>query len=232
MNIEKFETTLYDMLANILPGYLLVLCFSIIEATYLKTSLFALSVIGEELLIFTIFAYFLGQIGHSLISLLKEKKQPWFSDRKHRLKNYLYDAVCEAAIDSYGLNNIKISDIDRLDSFMLAENYLLVSGEPPGRETLIAREGFLKSSMFGTTVLSFTAIGALIKHGIVIQIEPGQYSGLGFIATILIAVTLIGITLLFRNRMMFFNRLKVNSILLMFLAQYNNQKRKGEYLGK
>jgi hypothetical protein len=72
MNFEKVSLTLYDVFGYIVPGYVMLLVASLAESTFGKTGFLSLSDTTDNVLISIIAAYFLGNICHSIGSLLRE----------------------------------------------------------------------------------------------------------------------------------------------------------------
>lgn len=218
MSLDKISLTLYDFLGYLLPGYVLILVCSLVESTFLGTNLFSLSCITDNLLPITVIAYFLGQASHGIGSLLKEWRYGWFSDRSLRLSSPLLERVQEVAKDTYG---VKLGDGEKLDTlelYLLADSYVVASGGSIERDVLMAREGSFKASMVAFGFLSLVLFSSLIVGGTKIQAQPGTFTRLTWITTTALAVVTLCLTLLFRRRFVFFNRVKVNNALLAFLA--------------
>jgi hypothetical protein len=218
MGIEKISLTLYDLLGYLLPGYVLLFVCSLIEATFLDSSLLNLSRITDDLLPSVIVAYFLGHACHGVGSLLRDSLHKWFSGRELHLSSSLFERAREVAKDAYGARLAEDEKLDTLETYLLADSYLVASECVIDRDTMIAREGFFKASMVSFGALFIVLLCSLIVGGVKIQTEPGIFVDLAWIATTVLAVIILGLTLLFRKRFIFFNRLKINRTLLTFLA--------------
>lgn len=218
MNLDKISLTLYDFLGYLLPGYVLIFACSLIESTLLGSNLFALSCISDNLLPFSVLAYFLGQAGHRISSLLKEWRYGWFSDRSYRLSTPVFERVREIAKDAYGVKLDAGAKLDTLETYLLADSYVVASGSSAERDILMAREGFCKTSMVAFGFLSAVLFSSLAVGGTKIQTRPGTFTQLTWITTTVLAVVTFCMTLLFRRGFVFYNRIKINNTLLTFLA--------------
>ncbi len=72
MSLDKISLTLYDFLGYLLPGYILTFVCSLVESTFFGSDLFSLSRISNNVLPFTVVAYFLGYVAHNIGSLLRD----------------------------------------------------------------------------------------------------------------------------------------------------------------
>ncbi len=230
MNVDKISLTLYDFLGYILPGCIFLFACSIFEATFLVSSLFAITHIKDNLVFSIVIAYFLGQISHRIGSLLKDRKYKWFHDNQHRLSTPLYRHIENSLLEMYELKLEEEEKINTLETYLLADSYLVACGQTAERDTLMAREGFQKASMVSFGLMSLNLLLTLFKGGAKIQSAPATYSNLYFGATTVALILSIGLTLLFRNSFLFFNRLKLNNTLVIALAlqKLNVQKDEGK----
>jgi hypothetical protein len=221
MDTEKLGLTLFDILGYLIPGYLVVFTISIIEATFLKTSLISLSTIGSHVFLFSLMAYFLGIICHGFSALAKEKWNKLFSTDQNRLSLLLSERFSEAIADLF---NIKPDNNDQklnhLDNYLLADSYILTEGFGEERMSLMVREGFFKTSMCAFLISTLVSIASLFVGGLSIQTDIGKITAIGIIPTLICAVFSFGITVLFRDRFIFYNRIKINNTALIFLACY------------
>ena len=218
MGIEKIGLTLYDFLGYLLPGYVLILSCSLAESTYLGTDLLSLSNVSGNYLPFTIAAYFLGHVSHGTGSVLKDRLYKLFTDRKGRLSSPLFERVQESATDTYEIRLDSASKLNPLEIFLLADAYVIASGGSPERDILTVREGFHKASMVAFGFLLLVFLSCLGVGGARIQTQPGTYTPLSPLLTGVLALVTFIMTIVFRRGFVFFNRLKINKILTVFLA--------------
>jgi hypothetical protein len=225
MDTEKLGLTLFDILGYLIPGYLVVFMISVFEATFLSTSFFPLVTIGNNLFLFSLMAYFLGIVCHGLSTLVQNKFSKLFSSDQNRLNPLLSAKFFEAIADTF---NIKSDNNDQklhsLDKYLLADSFILTEGFGEERMSLMVREGFFKTSMFAFLISTLVSIGSLFVGGLSIQTEVGKITAIGIIPTLICAVLSFGITALFRDRFIFYNRIKINNTALIFLACYAKKK--------
>ncbi len=220
MSLEKLGLTLYDFLGYLFPGFVLIMAGSIIEASFLKTGLLALSSIGSFIYVHVITSYFLGHISHRIGSLLKDKYWKLFSDRSGRISPEILAMVDKGIEDAYELSMSTDKFKRPLERYQLADSYLVVSGGSNERDVLMAIEGFQKGSMVAFLLISLTLFATLFVGGASIQAESKIYEALGPLVTIVFGIGFFITALLFRNSFLFYNRVKNNSILLEFLATW------------
>ena len=218
MSIEKIGLTLYDFLGYLLPGYVLILSCSLVESTFLGSDLLSLSRVSGNYLPFTIAAYFLGHVSHGIGSVLKDRLYKWFTDRKGRLSSPLFERVRESARNTYEISQDPGSSLAPLETYLLADSYIVASGGSPERDILTVREGFHKASMVAFGFLLVVLLSCLGLGGAKIQTQPGTFTRLSPLLTGVLALVTTIMTLVFRRGFMFFNRLKINKILTVFLA--------------
>lgn len=220
--MDKITVTLYDLLGYLLPGYILLLACCIAEASFWGSSLFALSRIGRNPILGAIVAYFLGQTSHGIASLIKTKKYKLFDDRgRYRLNAEVSERIVEALKETYALKLEPDRQLSRIDIYLLADSYVLASGGYVERDMLTAREGFFKSSMIALAALAVTVFSTLFAGLARVQVQPQNFMVATRLSVVLLAVFLIALSWLFRERFIFFNRAKNNNALLTFLALRN-----------
>lgn len=232
MSIESIGLTLYDFLGYLFPGYVLVLACSVLEASLGDSDLLRLSNLSGNFVSVTIVAYFLGQVSHAIGSVLKNRLYRWFTDRNNRLSDPIYGRVQTAVQEAYSIPLCSEQRLDALETYMLADQYLAAFGASGERDVLMAREGFHKASMVAFALLSLAVVGSLLVGGARIQTEPGASIQLSPVATLVVGVAGLGCAALFRGRFAFFNRVKINTVLLSFLAVYERTHRNREGDGK
>lgn len=234
--LDKLSLTLYDLLVSILPGYVLIFTLSVIEATFIGSSVICLSRINDNPFIFTVIAYFLGQASHSTGDLVKKNFGSLFKDKNNPLStsgkptehdNVLYEIIINALKSTYHIQLAPNSELNDLQVTLLADNYVLAKGGSQERDIMIAREGFFKASMIAFGIFSLTSLVSVIMKGkIVLQTVPGNITTLYCGAAIIILLISVFLTYLFMQRFIFFNRIRKNLSLLLFLAltKCNNNK--------
>lgn len=225
MSLEKLGLTLYDFLGYLFPGFVLVMAGAVIEATFLKTDLLALSSIGSMIYVHIVTAYFLGHVSHRIGSLLKDNFWKLFSDRKGRISQEMLANVDKAVEEAYGLTMTTDKFRRPLERYQLADSYLVVSGGSNERDVLMALEGFQKGSMVAFLLLALTLFSTLFAGGTSVQSEPGVYASIGIPATLIFGIGFLVMAFLFRNSFLFYNRVKNNSILLEFMAVWKREQR-------
>jgi hypothetical protein len=224
MSLDKLGLTLYDFLGRLFPGLVILFMLSVLEATFSESSILSFSSINEYLILATIFAYFLGHICHALGAFVRQKFYRYFTDQKNKLRPEIINQVRAVAKDTYGIELKQGEDLTNLDIYILAENWIETSGAGDQKEIFIAQEGFYKGTMVAVFLLSITAFISLIKGGMMFQLEPGEITQISFLQTCVFGAVGLISTLLFRERFMFFNRLKINKILVTFLASVEQLK--------
>lgn len=218
MTFDKITLTLFDVLSYLLPGFVLLFTFSVIESTFFDTGLLAFSNLESGWLLFSVVAYFLGQTCHRIGSAIKKLKPSWFENQKQRLARPLYYYIRGLLAE---MHPIEFKEGERLHSFetyLIAESYVVASGKNAELDSLLTREGFHKTSMvaFGLTSIAF--FSALFVGGVRIQVNPTAYTDLGLIGTLFSLILLLVMTTTFWQGFVFYNRLKINNILMLAMT--------------
>lgn len=225
MDSDKLSLTLFDILGYLLPGFVCIFCISLFEATILHSGFFNLTAIGENLFFFSIAAYFLGHVCHILATILKDKFYKLFIGKEDRLSQPLYDHFRKSILNTF---DIKLAyegeKLSTLENYLLADSYVIASGCSGERTSLLVREGFFKSSMISFSLMALFSWISLFFGGLKIQAELGKPTSIGITMTIVLAFLSTLVFLLFRDRFIFYNRIKLNNTALLFLAcrQKNN----------
>jgi hypothetical protein len=219
MGLDKISVTLYDLLGYLLPGYVLLLTCSVVEASYGASGVFALSHISQNPILSAVVAYFLGQTSHAIGSWLKAKRYKWFNDRgSYRLNSEIAERVSQILQETYGLEMERDKKLSKIDRYLLADSYIVASGGSVERDILMAREGFFKASMVAFAALALATFSTLFAPFPKFQVQPGTFIILKRISIITVTILLLLIVWLFRQRFIFFNCIKTNNALLTFLA--------------
>lgn len=232
MGLDKISVTLYDLLGYLLPGYVLLLACSVVEASFWGSDLFALSRVSHNPILSAVVAYFLGQASHAIGSWIKNKRYRWFDDKGgYRLSPEITERVSQAIQETYRLNFEGDKKLSKIDRYLLADSYIVASGGSVERDILTAREGFFKASAVAFTVLAMSMISVLFASAAKIQVQSGVY----IFPTKISIVALIGffflLVWLFRQRFIFFNCVKTNNALLTFLALRQRSEREDKSSG-
>jgi len=229
MTVDKLSLTLFDILSYLLPGYIVVFTLSIAEATFLRSDLLSFSTIKDNWLALSVVAYFLGQFSHRIASFINNKRPSWFNDPTQRLGNSIYYHIRNLFSD---MHSIEFKDGERLHSletYLLADSYVIASGNTAERDSLIAREGFNKTSMVTFAIITITVLITLFKGGTRIQLASGDYYTFSIVGTLLVFVVLVLMTWAFWRGYAFYNRLKINNTLFLAMTLRTLDK---ERLGK
>ncbi len=190
MEAKNLGLSLFDILGYLLPGYVLLVCLSVIEATFVHSSFFSLSLLGTNWIFSTIFAYFLGHICFFLATFSKDSfyflfKKPrernnetrflrflnkirlWiykvsFGNQDKGLSEPLYQTVKKSILETYRLNTDDSGKVTTMERYLLADSYVLASGGADERASLFVREGFYKSSTVAFAILSMAFLVSLL----------------------------------------------------------------------
>lgn len=218
MNFDKLAITLYDVFGYLLPGYVVLFAVSLVEATFVGTWFLSLVLIRSHALAFAVVAYFLGQACHAIASWLTEHRRlrAVVQASRERLSPAMFGAVRAELEAAYGLST-RIAE-DTLESYLLADAYVIAAGAGTERDVVTAREGFFKQSIVAFMLLAIALMAAVIGGGARFQTQPGMISLLPFWPTVAFAVATVAIGLLFRMRFGFYHRIKINNTMLLFLA--------------
>lgn len=219
MGLDKISVTLYDLLGYLLPGYVLLLACSVAEASFWGSSAFALSRISRNPILSAVVAYFLGQASHAVGSWIKTKRYRWFDDRgSYRLNPEITERVSQVLQETYGLKLEEDKKLSKIDRYVLADSYIVASGGSVERDILMAREGFFKASVVAFAALALTVLSTLFAPVAKIQVQPGVFILPTKVGIIFLSIILLLLVWLFRQRFIFFNCIKTNNALLIFLA--------------
>lgn len=218
MALEKVSLSIFDILSYLLPGYVVLFALSLVEATFFDSGLFALANLSDYWLISSIMAYFLGQICHRIASFLSNRRPAWFDNRDQKLIGSIYYHIRNLMAEMHSIEFEEGERIRSLETFQLADSYIVASGKTAERDSLMAREGFHKTSMTAFAIVSLAVLASLFGGGAKLQLTSGNYLTLNlFISAIAFGFFLIA-TLVFWRGYAFFNRLKINNILVLAMT--------------
>lgn len=216
--MDKISVTLYDLLGYVLPGCVILFTLSVIEATFLGSHHLAISAFAKNFGLSAVACYFLGAVAHSIGSILKDRLPKLFCDKSNRLDTDILNRAREIAKDIYGFSRDDKRELTNLETYLLADSYVVASGRLVEREVLMAREGFYKASMVAMALLSITLLCAAIFGGATVQFGTASSQAFSRIATLSFALCAAALTMVFRRSFRFFNRIKVNNTILLFMA--------------
>jgi hypothetical protein len=227
VDLNKIAVTLYDVFGYLLPGYVVLLACSIVEATFIGTWFLSLSLFGSHALPFAVAAYFMGQISHAIASSLTEAKKlrPLIQAPRERLSAPLYAAVRAELDAAYGAGIELSRGTTTLEPYLLADAYLTVAGAGAERDLLMAREGFFKQSVVAFAILTLVLVAATVTGGAEIQSRPGLLNAVSLWPSFLAALLVGLVTAMFRLRFGFYHRIKMNNTMLLFLAHRAKERR-------
>lgn len=216
MNFGTLGLTLFDILGFIIPGSMVLFGLSVLEATFFKTGFIGLNNIGYNSLFFLIVSYLLGHLCHNLSALLKIHSG-LLRSKANRLDEVTMGIIQSRINEAYRLTPPK-AKFSSLETFIYCDSFLVASGCTEERNSLVVREGFYKSSITAFGILALIFIATLFGGGISLQITAEEIQPLGYLFTALMILLSGALLVLFWNRFCFYNRLKINSIYLTFLA--------------
>lgn len=229
MSLEKISVTLYDLFGYVLPGFLILLGVSVIEATFVHSNVFYLARLVKNPVVVTILAYFLGHMAHATASWLKRRFRRAFTDDANRLSAPLYARVKEEIRSFYGLpeGGDDAARLDTLETYQLSEAYLSIAGGHLDRDVYLAREGFAKSTMVAAAFLALTLIACVVAGGAAVRVQAAADSlvRMTWYGTVLAALCAVWAAAVFRRQFLFFSRIKNNYAMLAFLAHRRKDTR-------
>lgn len=246
---DKLSLTLFDILGYLLPGFVVLFTLSLLEATFSgNSSLLSLTALGGNIFIFSIVSYYLGHVCHIVATTIKDNFFRIFKPvsesekdtgqtakftqaiyhrlnrNENRLSQPLFNRLRQLVQETYHIPLGEGEKLTTLENYLLADSYILASGCEDERNSLMVREGFFKSSTVAFVILALTTWGSLFAGGLHIQIEAGQVQNLGSGMTVFLAVIATIMSLLFRNRFTYYNRMKLNNTYLLFLSYREKDK--------
>lgn len=163
-------------------------------------------------------AYFLGHFSHRTASYLTNARPAWFDDKSQRLIGSLYYHVRKLLSDMHSIEFKNGERIRSLETYLLADSYIVASGNTAERDSMLAREGFHKTSMVAFGIDALVVFVTLFAGGTRLQLAAGSYYSLNFACSLLLFLALVVMTLVFWRGYTFFNRLKINNTLLLAMT--------------
>jgi len=223
MNLDKFSLTLYDFLAYLFPGYIVLFTCSVVDASFFGGASLTVDTINKGFFIYSITAYFLGHLCHRVGSYIKDRYYKLFINNKDRLSPELMELIRKKLTKHYKIPVSK--KLNNLEIYILADGYIVAQGGSPERDILMAREGFYKASTVAFFLLTMTIFATLTTSGVAFSVVPNGLVRLNAWGTILAGLISLFITLVLRNGFVFYNRTKINNVLVSFLALTNIEEK-------
>ncbi len=254
MNFDKISVTLYDLLGYLLPGYILVMALAVLESTFLGSTLLTLQGIKSNPLPFSVVAYFLGQFCHAMGTTLKTKLRPHAKTiqqkigessittrRKRRLERWLAVVEpCGAPIDenletevekeicaAFEITPDQLGEAGSrrdLNTYLLADGFILASGVAGEREIFQAREGFFKAATVAFLLLAALFGASILVGGASINRTATDAVGVNWWQALTLGGACFGFALIAWGRCAFFSCLKKTHVKLLFLALRRSKK--------
>ena len=160
-------------------------------------------------------------MAHSTGSIIKDRKPDLFRDKDNLLDADILERAKEIAKDLYGFGGEGKRDLTDLEMYLMADSYVIARGRLVEREVLQSREGYYKASMVVMAILSLVLICAGVFGGVAVQFGPKSVATLSRVATLSSGLVGVILTLVFRRSFRFFNRVKVNNTILLFMALWS-----------
>ena len=192
---------------------------SLAESTFFGGTLLSFGSIGANPLVFSIIAYFLGQLCHTVGSALHSNVRFLFENKSLELSDGLYRRIRKAAEDVYDIKIDSKEHAHRRELYPMADAYVVAAGHMQERDSLLAREGFAKTSMVAFLVLTLVLLcAAVLQSGLTFQAKTGVLHYLPRYTTLMLSLFATFFVFIFRHRFVFFNRVKIHNTQILFLA--------------
>lgn len=172
MDLSKFTLALFDVFAYLLPGIALLGILSLVEATFLGSSLLPLSRLGTLPVLMMLVAYYLGHLVHALAVLLTEKV-PWLCAPKGGdLSDAVFKQLRDRVVKVYELDvtDMPGQKLGTLDTYKLADSYIVARDKTAERESLHVRAAFARSSMVVFALLALVALLSFWSGGLAVRV--------------------------------------------------------------
>jgi hypothetical protein len=219
MSLSNITLSLFDIFGYLLPGFVVFCAASISVSSFTGSSALSLTGSPNSILLASVAAYFLGHLCHLLAEWLYQRLGKYFKGSEVRLSEGLYRRVRAVAEETYG---VQVTSDDkgahRRELYLMADAYLAASGNVQERDSLLAREGFAKTSTAAFAILTLVLAASLFKGGATVNLMQTSPYRLDVGVTIGLSIVTLFATWLFWLRFLFFRRLKTNNIQVLFLA--------------
>lgn len=219
MDLSKFTLALFDIFAYLLPGLALLVILSLVEATFLKTSLLPLSRLGTLPALIILVAYYLGHLIHTLGILVTSKIACLSVPRGGDLSDAVFKQLRDRVVKVYDLDVSTMVDqkLGTLDTYKLADSYIVARDKTAERESLHVRAAFACGSMVIFALLSLVATLAFLDGGLAVRVTD-KAEALDTSLTAAIAVFAGWASYAFWLRYKEFSLLRRSSIYTLFMA--------------
>ncbi|WP_407543383.1 hypothetical protein Q0M94_26000 (plasmid) [Deinococcus radiomollis] len=220
MDLSKLTVAVFDVFAYILPGLVLLMALSLFEATFLKSGLIPLDRVAKASALALIASYFLGQLAHAFAGWLLIHVLPELpNDRKGGFRKDMFNHTRQRVIEVFNIDVTPFTPakLQTLEVYQLADSYIATKEKVSERDSLIAREGFAKTSLGAFLLSALSVLSTVMRGGLHWRLATGSGS-LSVAATLIVGLLLLLIAAVFWRRYVFFHGLKVTSTYALFLA--------------
>lgn len=220
MDLSKLTVAVFDVFAYILPGLVLLTALSLFEATFLTSNLVPLDRVARAPAVALIAAYFLGQLAHAFAGWLLTHVFPKLpNDKVGGFRKEMFDHTRQRVTDVFNIDVTRFTPtkLKTLEVYQLADSYIVAKEKASERESLIAREGFAKTSLGAFLLSALIVVSTVIHGGLHWRFTAGA-GVLPVAATLIVAAILLVVAAVFWRRYVFFHCLKMTSTYAMFLA--------------
>lgn len=219
MDLSKFTLALFDVFAYLLPGIALLGILSLMEATFLKSSLLPLSRLGTLPVLMMLVAYYLGHLVHALAVLLTERVSWLCAPKGGDLSDAVFKQLRNRVVKVYELDVSPMPNqkLATLDTYKLADSYIVAKDKTAERESLHVRAAFARSSMVVFALLSLLSLLSLLNGGLSVRVtDSPEMLGTGMSVVVTVFAGLAAYA--FWVRFKYFTLLRRSSIYTLFMA--------------
>lgn len=219
MDLSKFTLAVFDIFAYLLPGLVLLVLASVIEATFFSSQVLALGRLGQLPVPGLIAAYFLGHLGHGLGTVLTKRIRGLDAPRGGDLPRAVFDQIRARVVQTFEIDLEALPDrkLDALSTYKFADSFVVAKDKAAERESLLLREAFALSSMGAFAAWGLVGIAALLfQEGLAYQLTARTTLERG--PTLALAVLAFLIAAAFWRRYVHFALIRRSSIYTLFMA--------------
>lgn len=130
MDLSKFTLAIFDIFAYLLPGVILLILSSFIEATFLSSQVLALNKLSDLPIPYLIMAYFLGHLAHGLGTVLTERVQWLRAPAGGDLSREVFDQIRARVVQTFAINSEALpgKKLDALSTYKFADSFVVAKG--------------------------------------------------------------------------------------------------------
>lgn len=220
MDLSKFNLALFDIFAYLLPGIALLSILSLMETTFLGSSLLSMSYISNLSAFILLIAYYLGHLVHTLAMLLTEKISWLRAPSGGKLSDSVFQQLRERVVKVYEFDVTRMPDqkLATYDTYIFSEKYIIARGRHAVSESLYVRVAFVRSNMVVFALLALVALlSSVSSNGLAIRID-NNLEILDPSLSIPISIISIFIAFIFWDRYKYYTLLRRSSIYVLFMA--------------